>query len=310
MRGTLTLYFGDREFGVINNHGSCFFSNSLVASVGTASVTPTRRRWPLGCPCSSSPCRLLSGHMCCDAVEAAASCYLLNRFPCENPGFHFSYVRHRSSVTGNIGCNRNESSGRKQGRRSCEREHVTSDTSSRARFGRIFGEHHESVSRYCHRRLPSDDANDATAEVFVVAWKKIENMPPGDHTLLWLYGVARNEVRRFRRSIRRRRALQTKLSGQASYPDPGPEIVVVRNAERERLVGALERLKPQDQEVLRLRAYEHLTLAEVAIVLGCSVPAAKQRSARAVKRLRRAANLPGPQGAMPGSRAMQKGGDG
>lgn len=72
-------------------------------------------------------------------------------------------------------------------------------------------------------------------------------------------------------------------------------------------MAALGSLTPKDQEVLRLRAYEHLTLAEVSIVLGCSVPAAKQRSARAMKRLRRAADWPGTQRATPGSRAIQQG---
>ncbi len=195
-------------------------------------------------------------------------------------------------------------------RRSYARRDVTSDSPNSARFDQIFAEHYESVSRYCHRRLPSDDANDATAEVFVVAWRKIRDVPQGDEALLWLYGVSRNEVSRFRRSNRRRGALHTKLGGQASYPDAGPELVVVRNADHERLLAALGRLKPKDQEVLRLRAYEHLTLAEVSIVLGCSVPAAKQRSARAMKRLRRAADLPGAQRATPGSRAIQRGGGG
>ncbi len=95
-----------------------------------------------------------------------------------------------------------------------------------------------------------------------------------------------------------------------AIPMPVPEVVVVRNADHERLLAALGRLKPKDQEVLRLRAYEHLTLAEVSIVLGCSVPAAKQRSARAMKRLRQAADVSGAQRATPGSRANQRGGGG
>lgn len=185
-----------------------------------------------------------------------------------------------------------------------------SDTPNSARFDQIFAEHYESVSRYCHRRLRPDDANDATAEVFVVAWRKIDEVPQGDEALPWLYGVSRNEVSRARRSIRRSGALRTKLGGQANYPDASPEVVVVRKADLEQLVAALGRLKPRDQEVLRLRAYEHLSLAEVSIVLGCSVPAAKQRSARAMKRLRRAADLPGAQSATPGARAIQGGGGG
>ena len=185
-----------------------------------------------------------------------------------------------------------------------------SDTRSTARFDQVFAEHYEAVSRYCHRRLHPDDANDAAAEVFVVAWRKIDEMPRADKTLPWLYGVARNEVSRARRSSRRNWALRTKLSGQASYPDASPELVVVRNAEQERLVAALGRLKPKDQEVLRLRAYEHLTIAEVAVVLDCSVSAAKQRSARAMKRLRRAAGLPETQTTTPDTRALQEEGGG
>ena len=57
-------------------------------------------------------------------------------------------------------------------------------------------------------------------------------------------------------------------------------------------------------------ALKNWAVTEVAVVLGCSVPAAKQRSARAVKRLRREAPPPVPQEARPGSRAIQEGGDG
>ncbi len=107
---------------------------------------------------------------------------------------------------------------------------MTSDTHNSARFNQIFAAHYESVSRYCHRRLRSEDANDAVAEVFAVAWRKIEKVPQGDDALPWLYGVSRNEVSRARRSIRRRGALRSKLGGQARYPSPGPEVVLVRNA--------------------------------------------------------------------------------
>lgn len=187
---------------------------------------------------------------------------------------------------------------------------MTEGTPSRVRFDRIFGEYYDPVSRYCHRRLPPHDANDAAAEVFVVAWRKIDNVPDGEQTLPWLYGVARNEVSRFRRTARRLGALREKIGGQAHHPDPGPESVVMRNADQEALLEALSSLRQADQEVLRLRAYEHLTIPEVALVLGCSVPAAKQRSARATKRLRRAADLPQSRREGLGSRAIPEGGDG
>lgn len=186
---------------------------------------------------------------------------------------------------------------------------MTAAQQSEARFKGVFSDYYEPISRYCHRRLPSSEANDAAAEVFVVAWRRIDDVPSGEEALRWLYAVARNQVSVSRRSMRRRGALWTKLSGQATRPEQGPEGVVVRNEEQELLIAALNRLSEDDQEVLRLRAYEHLTLEQVATVLGCSLSAAKQRSARAMKRLRQAAGLPAPT-ASADSRATEKGGDG
>ncbi len=185
-----------------------------------------------------------------------------------------------------------------------------SDTTNRAKFRRAYDEHFDAVSRYCHRRLPAADANDATAEVFVVAWKKIGAMPDGRETLPWLYAVARNVVSTSQRSARRLGNLRAKLGAQAHHPEPGPEAVVVRNEEQSRLLEALTALRSSDQEVIRLRAFEHLSLDQVATVLGCSVEAAKKRSARAMKRLRHAAELPLPKEVVRGSRAIQEGGDG
>ncbi len=166
---------------------------------------------------------------------------------------------------------------------------MASDAANRTRLRHLFDEHYEAISRYCHRRLASEDANDAAAAVFSVAWRRISDVPAGDAALPWLYTVARYQVSEMRRSARRLANLRTKLNGQARHPEPGPEAVIVRNAEQAALLAALSTLRDSDQEVLRLRAYERLSLPEIAAVLECTVEAAKKRSARAAKRLERAA---------------------
>ena len=92
------------------------------------------------------------------------------------------------------------------------------------------------MTRYCLRRLPVADANDATAEVFLVAWKKIDRVPAGEEALPWLYGVARNVVRNFSRSTRR----SGRLGGLARQYEPGPETQVVRRQEDEKLLSTLQ----------------------------------------------------------------------
>ena len=176
-------------------------------------------------------------------------------------------------------------------------------------FRAIYDRYFEDIARYCMRRLPVADAHDAVAEVFLVAWRRIGSMPEADDALPWLYGVARNVVRNSTRAGRRSRRLEVKVQAQPAYPDPGPEVQVVRHEEDEELLAALGRLKPNDQEVLRLRAYEGLTVPQISLVLGCSEEAAKKRVARALKRLRRSAAIdePDPTGAHP--RAIQEGGE-
>lgn len=178
------------------------------------------------------------------------------------------------------------------------------------RFREAFDDYFDAVTRYCLRRLPQSNANDAAASVFVVAWRKIAEMPEGDETLPWLYGVARNEVRTFRRSLRRSAALRVKLSGQPYYPVAGPEAVVVRNDDQAQLIGAFKTLGSADQEILRLRAYENLSVNQIAVVLGCSSEAAKKRCSRATKRLREAVERSGRRRAPTRSRAIPEGGGG
>lgn len=176
-------------------------------------------------------------------------------------------------------------------------------------FRVMYERHFEAVARYCLRRLPERIAPDAVSEVFLTAWRRFESMPRDDESLPWLYGVARNVVRNMDRSQRRSLRLSARVKVQPHYPEPSPEMQIVRNEEATLLLRALDTLKPDDQEVLRLRAYEGLSMNQISIAVGCSEEAAKKRVSRALRRLRRAAPLdvPIPSGAK--SRAIQEGGE-
>ena len=65
---------------------------------------------------------------------------------------------------------------------------------TKAHFRRLFDSHHEAIQRYCFRRLPTSDANDTVAEVFLVAWRHISDAPTGNGELPWLYCIGRNAV--------------------------------------------------------------------------------------------------------------------
>ena len=107
------------------------------------------------------------------------------------------------------------------------------------RFRALFDAHHRELHAYCLRRLPVEDANDAAAEIFLVAWRRPHDVPVGDAAGLWLYGVARNVVRNWQRGARRQLRLVAKAGSMPDASAEGPEVQIVRNEEQEEVHRAI-----------------------------------------------------------------------
>ncbi|MFC9972366.1 RNA polymerase sigma factor [Spirillospora sp. NPDC127200] len=152
----------------------------------------------------------------------------------------------------------------------------------RRRFEVIYEAHYEAVSRYALRRTRSpDDAVDVLGETFLTAWRRLEDVPDGAGTRLWLYGVARRVLANQRRGSARRELLMTRLRGE--FAEAAPEAHGVADEVRE----AFARLSGDDREVLALAGWEGLSATEIAEVLGCRAGAARVRLHRARKRFAR-----------------------
>lgn len=149
-------------------------------------------------------------------------------------------------------------------------------------FEGIFRRHHGLVRAYVARRLRGE-IDDVVAEVFLVAWRKRDELP--EHVLPWLYGVASREVLHAVRSSVRTNELASRLAGQTDLvvPDLATELADRVSAEGP-VRGALDRLPEGDAEVLRLWAWEHLEPRDIATVLQISGPAARVRLHRARRR--------------------------
>ena len=162
---------------------------------------------------------------------------------------------------------------------------MTISPSSDAVFRTVFDEHHDAVHRFCLRRLGADDGNDATAEVFLVAWRRMDAMPKQGDTLPWLYGVARNVVRNHHRTRHRKVRLVSRLSSLSPEVSVPPETVVVQNTESVEVLEAIAGLRPSEQEVLRLKTWEERSNEQIGAILGLSDRAVEGRYARALKKL-------------------------
>lgn len=153
----------------------------------------------------------------------------------------------------------------------------------RRRFDALFAAYSSDVVAYCSWRAGSpSDAQDAAADVFLTAWRRLDDIPEGDATRVWLYATARRVIANQRRSARRRVALHERLAREpavAQHPSAlGREEALVHHA--------LGRLRPRDREVLLLAEWEGLEPAEIAAVLNCRPVTARGRLHRARRRFR------------------------
>jgi RNA polymerase sigma-70 factor (ECF subfamily) len=153
----------------------------------------------------------------------------------------------------------------------------------RERFERCFDEHYLKIFAFALRRVPGrESAEDVVADTFAVAWRRRDLIP--DPALPWLYAIAANVVANQSRSSGRRRDLDLRLAREASVSrperDPADSI-----AGRDELAAAFAGLEESDRELLRLVAWEGLSTAEAARVIGCSPGAARVRLHRARRKL-------------------------
>src|SRR3954453_23562581 len=79
----------------------------------------------------------------------------------------------------------------------------------RERFERIYRENFRAVLRFAALRIDPERAKDVAAETFLVAWRRLDDVPAEPRA--WLLGVARKVIAGQFRSQTRRNALATRL---------------------------------------------------------------------------------------------------
>lgn len=150
----------------------------------------------------------------------------------------------------------------------------------RSRFERLYEGNFHLILAYALRRTDkAADAADVVSETFVVAWRRLEDVPEGDRARLWLYGTARRVLANHYRSLRRARSLNDKLRVALEEVEEQ-----VTGPSSDALAHPFGRLSGDDQEVLMLVGVEGLDRRQVAEVLGCSRANVRIRLHRARRR--------------------------
>lgn len=146
-----------------------------------------------------------------------------------------------------------------------------------AEFDQFYREHRGVIRAACARRLiDSAAADDATSEVFRIAWQNFARRTTPE--LAWLYAIVRNVVgNEYRRQARAHRLMQ-RLGSAISEGDRHDIGLLVRDA--------VCRLQQRDREILLMHYWLDLDGRVIAQALGISHPAVWVRLHRARSALR------------------------
>ena len=132
----------------------------------------------------------------------------------------------------------------------------------------------------------TDDAADATQEVFLKAIRALDRFRGDASVRTWLLAISANEARGVARRRGRRR--EDSLDDTGELPSRGPDASgeVMRTEELERVRDLLSRLPEKQRLAVQLRTQEGLSFREVGEVIGSTEGAARVTYHHGIRRLR------------------------
>ncbi len=146
--------------------------------------------------------------------------------------------------------------------------------------------HQEAIFRLAYLILGDpDEAEDVAQETFVRAWKNLRRFDARRPLRPWLFRIAANAANNRRRSAGRYLAALVRTV-QAEAETPSTEEQGTQRIESQQLWKAVQQLAQADQQIIYLRYFLDLSVAETAETLEMAEGTVKSRCSRALERLR------------------------
>lgn len=155
---------------------------------------------------------------------------------------------------------------------------MTADVAEQ-QFVALYRESYERVLAYLRRRVDEETARDVAAATFLTAWRRRSEALAGG--LPWLYVAARLTLGNALRAEERRNRLEARMIDAARVANDSASIPEHRAGVAEALI----ELSEADRELVLLTAWEGLSVAQAADVLGIGAAAASKRLQRTRLRL-------------------------
>lgn len=159
-------------------------------------------------------------------------------------------------------------------------------TRSSAIFSVIYNHYHQRIYAYC-RKITGDreDALDLTAETFIKAYEKIDQLDQPENFASWLFRIARNKSLDCLRSRKKARETIEQQIYFGETDEDTEENYLKEEADLKKLQGWLQKLPAEDREILEGKYLHHKSLVDLQDQFHISSSAIKMRLFRAKKKM-------------------------
>lgn len=144
----------------------------------------------------------------------------------------------------------------------------------------LFNRHFDTVCRFFANKV-SDDVDDLIQKTFMACVEGKERFRGDSSFRSYLFGVARNVLRRYYRDKRYQKIRFDELESSVHDLAPGASLLVAEKREQELLLHALRRLPLDHQITLELYYWESMSGRELGEVLGIPEGTVRGRIRRA-----------------------------
>ena len=168
-----------------------------------------------------------------------------------------------------------------------EKKEVDKQRDKENRLASLYDEYFDRIARYIYVRIGDrNEAEDLAGEVFLKALESLKSYKErGIPMQAWLYRIAHNvSVDHLRK---RGRTTIVPIDDVLVESKEDPAAMAEKNIEMERVSKAMQKLTPEQREVVRLRFFGELSSKEVGAMLSKSDGAVREMQRAAIERLRR-----------------------
>ncbi len=154
-------------------------------------------------------------------------------------------------------------------------------------FGKLYERYLDEIYRYVFIKIGNQQsAEDITEETFIKTWKSLSRIYQGDGRIdnlrAWLYRIAKNLVVDYYRKNKPEIVIGPNIAENLQ----SPEEIVIEQEESTWIVSALQKLKPDFQQIIILRLINDMSHKEIASIMGISEGHSRILLYRALKNLK------------------------